>query len=223
MNDQMWLNNPAITDSLLWSIWETLLMVGLSGLATVVLGVPLGMAVVATRKDGIAPNALVNRLLGFIVNLGRSIPFIILLIVLFPLTLIIMGTNLGWQGMVFPLTVAAVPFFARLVESNMVAVDPSKIEGLEMMGATGWSILWMQVREALPSIIQSITVLLITLVGYSAMGGAVGGGGLGGLAYNYGYNRYMIDVLVITIVVIVVIVQMIQMVGDMLSRYVDHR
>lgn len=223
MSDQMWLNNPAISESLAWSIWETLLMVGISGLATVVLGVPLGMAVVATRKDGIAPNMLANRLLGFIVNLGRSIPFIILLIVLFPLTLLIMGTNLGWQGMVFPLTVAAVPFFARLVESNMVAVDPSKIEGLQMMGATGWSILWRQVREAMPSIIQSVTVLLITLVGYSAMGGAVGGGGLGGLAYNYGYNRYMIDVLVITIVVIVVIVQMIQMVGDMLSRYVDHR
>ncbi|MGV9184678.1 methionine ABC transporter permease [Arcanobacterium canis] len=223
MGDQMWLNNPAITESLAWSIWETLLMVGISGLATVVLGVPLGMAVVATRKEGIAPNIVINRLLGFIVNLGRSIPFIILLIVLFPLTLIIMGTNLGWQGMVFPLTVAAVPFFARLVESNMLAVDPSKIEGLQMMGATGWSILWRQVREAMPSIIQSVTVLLITLVGYSAMGGAVGGGGLGGLAYNYGYSRYMIDVLVITIVVIVVIVQIIQMVGDMLSRYVDHR
>lgn len=223
MNED-WFNNPVIQQSVLPATGETILMVGLSAIATVILGLPLGMALVATRDDGVAPNAFWNRILGFIVNVGRSIPFIILLILVLPLTSAIMGTTLGWRGMVFPLTLASVPFFARLVETNMLAVDPNKVEGALMMGASRLRILWgVQVREAMPSIIQSITVLIITLIGYSAMGGAVGGGGLGALAYNYGYQRYMFDVLIVTVVVIVIIVQLVQMMGDMLSRYVDHR
>lgn len=219
-----WFDNPVIQQSVIPATWETLLMVGLSTVFTVLLGLPLGMALVATRRDGVAPNAFWNKVLGFIVNLGRSIPFIILLILLLPLTSKLMGTTLGWRGMVFPLTVASIPFFARLVESNMLAVDPNKIEAAHMMGASRVEILGgVQVREAMPSIVQSVTVLIVTLIGYSAMGGAVGGGGLGALAYNYGYQRYMFDVLVVTIVVIVLIVQLIQMMGDMLSRHVDHR
>lgn len=135
-----------------------------------------------------------------------------------------MQTNIGWRGMVFPLAIGSIPFFARLVETNLLAVDSGKIEAAQMMGATRTRIMGdVILREALPGIIQSITVLIIMIIGFSAMGGTVGGGGLGALAYNYGYQRYFLDVLIITVVVLVVIVQIVQMLGDMLSRYVDHR
>ncbi|AZQ76059.1 MAG: methionine ABC transporter permease [Flaviflexus sp.] len=222
--DGTWFNNQIVQETLWDATVETLLMVGWSTLATVVIGLPLGILLVATAKGGIRPNKIVNAILSLIVNVGRSIPFIILLILLLPVTDWVMQTNIGWRGMVFPLAIGSIPFFARLVETNLLAVDSGKIEAAQMMGATRTRIMGdVILREALPGIIQSITVLIIMIIGFSAMGGTVGGGGLGALAYNYGYQRYFLDVLIITVVVLVVIVQIVQMLGDMLSRYVDHR
>lgn len=222
--DGTWFNNQIVQETLWDATVETLLMVGWSTLATVVIGLPLGILLVATAKGGIRPNKIVNTILSLIVNVGRSIPFIILLILLLPVTDWVMQTNIGWRGMVFPLAIGSIPFFARLVETNLLAVDSGKIEAAQMMGATRTRIMGdVILREALPGIIQSITVLIIMIIGFSAMGGTVGGGGLGALAYNYGYQRYFLDVLIITVVVLVVIVQIVQMLGDMLSRYVDHR
>lgn len=219
-----WFDNPVIKSMLWESTLDTFKMVGAATVVSVLIGLPIGMGIVATAKNGIRPQPFINRILGFIVNVGRSIPFIILLIVLLPVTSAVMGTSLGWKGMFFPLTVASIPFFARLVESNLLAVAPEKLEAAQMMGASRTRVMSdVLVREALPGIIQSITVLIVTLIGYSAMGGAVGGGGLGALAYNYGYQRYYLDILIITVVVIIVIVQVVQWLGDMLSRYVDHR
>lgn len=220
----LWLDQPVIQNSLWDATAETLLMVGWSTLATVLIGLPLGLLLVTTAKTGIRPAPIVNQILSAIVNIGRSIPFIILLILLLPVTDWIMQTNIGWRGMVFPLAVGSIPFFARLVETNLLAVDTGKVEAAQMMGATRTRIMAdVMLREALPGIIQSITVLIIMIIGFSAMGGAVGGGGLGALAYNYGYQRYLLDVLVITVIIITAIVQIVQMLGDMLSRYVDHR
>lgn len=222
--DGTWFNSQIVQETLWDATVETLLMVGWSTLATVVIGLPLGILLVATAKGGIRPNKIVNAILSLIVNVGRSIPFIILLILLLPVTDWVMQTNIGWRGMVFPLAIGSIPFFARLVETNLLAVDSGKIEAAQMMGATRTRIMGdVILREALPGIIQSITVLIIMIIGFSAMGGTVGGGGLGALAYNYGYQRYFLDVLIITVVVLVVIVQIVQMLGDMLSRYVDHR
>lgn len=140
------------------------------------------------------------------------------------MTRLIVGTSLGWQATVVPLVLLSVPYFARLVESNILAVDPGKIEAAQMMGASNRQIRWgVQVREAAPVLVQSITTLAITLIGYSAMAGAVGGGGLGQMAINYGYNRWQDDVMISTVIAIIIIVQLVQMIGDMISRLVDHR
>lgn len=224
VNDPTWGDNPALTKQFFPALIDTLLMVGFATPFTVILGLPLGLLLVQTSKTGLTPNAAINRTVGLIVNVGRSFPFIILSIALIPLTRLIVQTSLGWKAAVVSLVVGSVPFFARLVESNILAVETGKIEAAQMMGASNGVIRWkVQVREALPALIQSITVLAITLVGYSAMAGAVGGGGLGQMAINYGYNRFQYDVMVVTVVTIVVLVQVIQMVGDMLSQLVDHR
>ncbi len=219
-----WGDNPAITQKFWPAVWETLLMVGWSGLFTVLLGLPLGLLLASSSRSGIKPRATLNQVAGVVVNVVRSFPFMILIIALIPFTRIVLGTALGWKATVVPLIVGAVPFFARLVETNIKDVSPGKIEAAQMMGASNTRIEWgVQVREALPSLVQSTTVLLITLVGYSAMAGVVGGGGLGALAINYGYNQWQDDVMILTVVAIVVIVQVIQMAGDMISRLVDHR
>ncbi len=219
-----WFDNPAISRRLWPATLETLYMTGLSSLITVLLGLPLGLLLVATSKRGVLANRTVNSVLGAIVNVGRSIPFIILMIALIPFTRFVMGSAIGWTSAVLPLAVAAIPFFARLVETSVLAVDPGKVEAATMMGATGRQVMFgVQVREALPGIVQGITVLIITIVGYSAIAGVLGGGGLGTLAYNYGYQRYQTDTMISTVVIIVLIVQLVQMMGDMLSRLVDHR
>ena len=218
-----WFSNPVIKNELLNATLETLQMSFISALFTVLIGIPLGLAVVATSKKGLIPNAFINNVLSIIINIGRSIPFIILMIAIIPFTKLIVGTSVGWEAAVLPLTIGAIPFFARLVESAVIGVDQGKVEATQMMGASRLQILGVLVLEALPAIIQSITVLVITLISYSAMAGAIGGGGLGSLAINYGYQRFMTDVMVITVVIIVLIVQIVQMVGDMISRLVDHR
>ena len=159
-----------------------------------------------------------------IVNVGRSFPFLILIIVLLPVTRFVMRSAITWQGATFPLVIGAIPFFARLVETNLLSVENGKVEAALMAGASNRRIRWsILVREALPGIIQSVTVLAITLVGYSAMAGVVGAGGLGKMAIDYGYHRFQTDTMICSVVAIIIIVQLIQMIGDMLSRLVDHR
>lgn len=223
-----WLNNPAITENLLTATLETLLMTFWSGLVAMVLGLPIGLLLVATGPGGLFSRSVIGRTLytglGFIVNVGRSLPFVILMISIIPFTRLLIGTSLGWRAAVVSLSLAAAPFFARLVESNIQSISEGKIEAAKMAGASAGQIMWgVQVREALPALIQSMTVTLISLIGYGAMAGTLGTGGLGALAMNYGYTRFMPDVMVATIVVILVIVMVVQWLGDMLSRLVDHR
>ncbi len=224
VNDPKWLDNPALTKQFVPAIIDTLLMMSFATLFTVLIGLPLGLLLVQTGKNGLTPNRPVYETASAIVNVVRSLPFIIGIVVLIPVTRLIVGTSLGWKATVVPLVLLSVPYFARLVESNILAVDPGKIEAAQMMGASNRQIRWgVQVREAAPVLVQSITTLAITLIGYSAMAGAVGGGGLGQMAINYGYNRWQDDVMISTVVAIIIIVQLVQMIGDMISRLVDHR
>ena len=222
-DDWLWFDDPAIEE--LWpSTLETLSMVGLSSLIAVVFGALLGVVPRATRGDGLLPAPAVNAGLGFIVNIGRSIPFVIIMFLLIPFSRFVTGTGSGWLGATIPLGIAAIPYFARMVESNLDGVEQGKVEAAQMMGASRGKILTgVLVRESMPALIQSTTILVITLVGYSAMAGLIGGGGLGFMAQSYGYNQSVWSVLIIIVVVIVVIVQIVQLIGDMLSRLVDHR
>ena len=222
--DGTWFNNTVIHDFLGTAIFETLAMTFVSGALTIVFGLLLGLALVNTGQRGQRPNPPLYWVLSQIVNIGRSMPFIILIIALISVTRLIVGSSTGWQAVCVPLTIGAIPFYARLVETAINDVDRGKVEAALMMGASDRQIIWgVLVREALPILIQSGTVTIITLLGYSAMAGAVGGGGLGDLAITYGHNSNMVDVVVITVVIIAVIVGIIQLVGDMLSRLVDHR
>lgn len=223
-SDNTWFDNPAIRRKLWPATIETLQMTFVSGALTIVFGLLLGLALVTTGKRGQYANAVVYEVLSQIVNIGRSMPFIILMVALIPITRMLVGTSLGWQAACVPLTIGAIPFYARLVETAINGVDRGKVEAALMMGAANRNIIWgVLVREALPTLINSATVTIIALLGYSAMAGAVGGGGVGDLAVQYGYGRNMFDVMVITVVLIVLIVGIIQVCGDMLSRLVDHR
>ena len=222
--DPTWGDNPAITNEMLPATLETLAMTAVSGIFTVLFGVPIGLLCVATNKGGLFPNAVVNRVTGFIVDLGRSLPFLLLAVFITPLTRLIVGTSIGWQAACIPLIVGATPFFARLVESNIMGVDSGKIEAAQMMGASRTQIMWgVQVREALPSLIQSTTVLIITIIGYGAITGAFVGGGIGTLAINYGHYRYQADTMLVSLIVIGIIVIVIQAIGDWFARRIDHR
>lgn len=222
--DPTWLDNPALTKQFVPAIFETLMMTGLSTIFAVIIGTILGLVLVQTGKGGLTPNKGIYQAASFVVNIVRSLPFIIGIIVLIPVTKLIVGRSTGSMATVVPLVILSAPFFARLVETNLLAVDPGKVEAAQMMGASNRQIRWgVLIREAMPSLIQSITTLAITLIGYSAMAGAVGGGGLGQMAINYGYNRWQTDVMISTVVAIIVIVQIIQLIGDFLSRLVDHR
>ncbi|WP_103061998.1 methionine ABC transporter permease [Actinomyces qiguomingii] len=222
--DNTWFNNPAIQRKLGPATLETFQMLGVSGALTIGLGLLLGLALVTTGKRGQHSNRVVYEALSQIVNLGRSMPFIILMVALIPFTRMLVGTSLGWGAACVPLTVGAIPFYARLVETAINDVDHGKVEAALMMGASNRQITWgVLVREALPTLIQSATVTVITLLGYTAMAGTVGGGGLGDLAIQYGYRQNASDVMVIVVVLIVFVVAVIQVCGDMLSRLVDHR
>ncbi|USR78767.1 methionine ABC transporter permease [Arcanobacterium pinnipediorum] len=222
-----WFNRQVVLDQLLPSIAETLVMVFFSTAITVILGLPLGVILAETRKDGLIPNKLAHKIIGATVNIGRAIPFIILaVIVLYAIRFIsIPGlSTVGWPAFTIALVVSAVPYFARLIESNVLAVEHGKVEAAQMAGASARQIMTgILVREALPAIFQSITILTITIIGYSAMSSIVGGGGLGALAINQGYIRHHFDVVIIAVIAILIIVQIVQWIGDMLSRSVDHR
>ncbi len=222
--DDTWFNNPVIQKELWNATSETLLMTAWATLLAGFFGLVLGVILTATRQDGILPNRPTNMILGFIVNVGRAIPFIILMVLLINITRMLVGQATGWQGAMVPLAISAIPYFARMVESNLTNVERGKIEAAQMMGASRSRILaGVIVREAVPTLIQSLTILCITIIGYTAMAGAVGGGGLGALAINQGYYNTKMDVLLIIVVEIIVLVSIVQFVGDMLSRLVDHR
>lgn len=199
---------------------ETLYMTLVSGVISVLCGLPLGVILLTTRPGGILQHGLFNRGLGFIVNVVRAIPFIILLVAIIPLTRLIVGTAIGTNAAIVPLSIGAIPFVARMVENALLEVNPGLIETGQALGATSLQIIKkVLIPEALPSIINGITVTLIALVGYSAMAGAVGGGGLGSVAINYGYQRFDPVVMFATVVILVVLVYLIQFLGDRFSRW----
>lgn len=203
---------------------ETLYMVGLSLLLSELIGLPLGIALVITGPGHLWPRPAVNQTLGAAINIGRSVPFIILLVAIIPFTRLLVGTSIGTTAAMVPLTVAAIPFVARLAESSLKEVDPGVVEAAQAMGASPWQIIWrVLLPEALPSLILGATITAVSLIGYSAMAGAVGGGGLGDLAVRYGYQRFRADIMLATVVVLVVLVQVMQLAGDWVARRLDHR
>jgi D-methionine transport system permease protein len=203
---------------------DTLLMLGGSLALTILLGIPLGVLLYLSGKGRLAANPVVNALLSFVVNVLRSVPFIILLIVMLPVTVLLVGTSLGVAGAIPPLVVGAAPFYARLVETALREVDKGVVEATQAMGATTWQIVTRALLpEAMPGIVAGATVTAIALVSYTAMAGVVGAGGLGDLAVRFGYQRFQTDVMVVTVVLLLVLVQILQMLGDLLVARVSHR
>lgn len=216
--------NSATVNMIVTGIGETLLMVFLSTAFGYLFGLPLGICLYLSDEDGIKPNAVLYRILDVLVNIGRSIPFIILLILIIPFTKLLVGKSYGTLATIVPLTVAAIPFIGRMVESSLKEVDKGVIEAAQSMGATTMQIVSrVLLKEARPSLINGITICLGTIVGYSAMAGTVGGGGLGDIAIRYGYYRYQSDIMIITVIIIVLLVQIIQYTGNKLSRSLDKR
>ena len=209
---------------LLQGIWETIFMTFASSFLAYVIGIPLGIILVVTDADGIKPIPVLQKVLGLIINLLRSVPFIILLIMMIPVTRAIMGTTLGAKAIIPPLVAAAAPYIARMVESSFKEVDPGVIEAAQSMGATTWQIIWkVLLPEAKPSLLVGAAISITTVLGYSAMSGFVGGGGLGKIAINYGYYRYETEMMLVTVVILVVIVQIIQETWMKLSKISDKR
>jgi len=197
---------------------QTLEMVIIATLIAVLGGLPLGVLLFVTRKQGVLEGVRVHRVVGFVVNAIRSIPFIILMVAITPFTRFIVGTSIGTVAAIVPLSVAAIPFLARLVESALKEIPFGVIEASQAMGASAKQIVMkVLIPEAMPGIIRAMTLTLITLVGYSAMAGAVGGGGLGDLGIRYGYQRFELGVMIATVVVLIVMVQLLQMLGDWLA------
>ena len=203
---------------------ETAYMVSVSMGLAVLLGIPVGVLLLLTAPDGLTPRRVLNGVLGAFVNVGRSVPFIVLLVLVAPVTRLVTGTTIGSTATIVPLTIAAVPFFARLVEAALREVQPGKVEAARAMGAsTGQVVRAVLLPEARPGLIAAATVTLIALISYSAMAGAIGGGGLGDFAIRYGYQRFDTAVTVACVVVLLVMVQLLQSAGDRLARRLAHR
>lgn len=216
--------SAALLDLLLRSLGETIIMTAASGLISLAVGLPLGLLLVATDKGGIRESLAVNRVAGAIVNGFRSVPFIILLVALIPLTRLIVGTSIGTAAAIVPLSIAAIPCYARIAEVSLRDVPPGLVEAARAMGADRWTIVReVLVPEAMPGLVSGFTVTLVTLIGASAMAGAVGAGGLGDLAIRYGYQRFETTVMVVVVAVLIVLVCGLQWVGDMAVRRLDHR
>lgn len=200
-----------------WASWDTLVMVGMSLLFSVLIGLPIGVLLFLFGKRQLLEQPAAYAILSFVVNVLRSVPFIILLIVMIPFTVMLIGTSLGVAGAIPPLVAGGAPFFARLVETSLREVDRGIIEATQAMGASTRQIITRALLpEARPGIIAAVTVIAITLVSYTAMAGVVGGGGLGDLAIRYGYQRFQTDVMIVTVVLLLVLVQILQSVGDRL-------
>ncbi|HNX29022.1 MAG TPA: methionine ABC transporter permease [Syntrophomonadaceae bacterium] len=212
-------DNAWIPEKILFATWETIYMVAISTFLSYVLGLVLGVILVITSENHIAENKSVNLVLGAVVNATRSIPFIIFLILVIPLTRLIVGTSIGTIASIVPLTLAAIPFVARLTETSLKEIEWGLIEAALSMGANTWQIISkVLLPEAKPSLILGVAITTINLIGYSAMAGIVGGGGLGTLAYYYGYQRYEDSIMFITVIVLIIMVQAFQMIGDSLAN-----
>lgn len=220
-----WFQNPAIQKAMWPALVETLQMVGISGVVTLLLGLPLGVLLFTTRRGSMSANRVVYFTFSTVlVNVVRSLPYAVLMVALMKVTERIVGTSIGPVAASVSLSIAAIPFFARLVETSLREVHSGKLDAAHAMGSTKLqSIVKVLLPEALPSLIASYTTSIVTLVGYSAMAGLIGGGGLGRLAYNYGHQRNQPDVMVMTVVLLIVLVQAIQWVGDRISKRIDHR
>lgn len=208
-----------LLDLIIPSINETLYMVFISTVFTVILGLPLGILLVITREDSVLPNSNIYNSLSILINITRSIPFVILMIFIIPFTRLVVGSSIGTNAAIVPLVVAAIPFFARLVEGSILEVNPGVIEAGVSMGASPLEIvLKILIPEAMPSLVLNVTVTIINIIGYSAMAGAVGGGGLGYLAIGYGYHRFQTDVMFATVIILIILVQLIQISGNKISN-----
>jgi D-methionine transport system permease protein len=216
-----------------WSTWlpslwsaslDTLFMVGVSTVFTIVLGLPLGVLLVITDREGLTPAPAFNQIAGAVVNAARSLPFIILLVVVIPFTRLLVGTSIGATAAIVPLALAAIPFFARVAETALREVDRGLVEAALSMGCNPWQIITkVLIPESLPSIVLGVTITIISLIGYSAMAGAIGGGGLGDLAIRFGYQRFETDVMIATVVLLIILVQGIQILGNSVARRVSKR
>ena len=216
--------DSATVNMLIEGIGETLYMVFLSSALSYLIGIPLGIILVVTDKDGIRPLPIVQGLLGLAINLLRAVPFIILLIMVIPITKALVGTLVGAKAIVPPLVIAAAPYIARMVESSFKEVDAGVIEAAKSMGASTFQIVWkVLLPEAKPSLLVGAAISITTILGYSAMAGFVGGGGLGAIAINHGYYRYEVGLMLVTAAILVIIVQIIQEVMMRLSKATDRR
>ncbi len=216
--------SPEMIDLLIVGVWETLYMVFASTIIAYVLGIPLGVTLYVTDANGICPNRAVNVVVGVAVNILRSIPFLILLVMILPMTRLIVGTTIGSTATIVPLVVAAAPYVARMVESSLKEIDPGVVEAARAMGLSVWQMIAkVFLPEAKPSLLVGAVISLATVLGYSAMAGFVGGGGLGAIAVNYGYYRYQFDAMLATVILLVIIVQIIQEGGLALVRKADKR
>lgn len=216
--------SPIMINLILQAVWQTIYMVVISTAVATALGVPLGMLLFVTRKQGVWPKPLFNKIISALVNAVRSIPFIILLVAIVPFTRLIVGTSIGTNAAIVPLVVGAIPFIGRIVENALDEVPYGLIESALSMGATPWQIMWKFLfPESLPAIINGLTVTLVAIVSYSAMAGAVGGGGLGDVAISYGYQRFDVTVMLTTVIILIALVQILQSLGDYCARLVNKR
>ncbi|MFH7805788.1 ABC transporter permease [Acinetobacter haemolyticus] len=213
-----------LIDLLLSGTIDTLLMVGVSALVAFFIGLPIAVILVSTAEHGIYPSKSVNHALGWVVNITRSVPFLILMVALIPLTRWIVGTSYGVWAAVVPLTLAATPFFARIAEVSLREVDQGLIEAAQAIGCNRKQIIWhVLLPEALPGIVAGFTVTLVTMINSSAIAGAIGAGGLGDIAYRYGYQRFDMQIMLAVIVVLVILVMLVQATGDSISSQLDKR
>ncbi len=212
---------------LIWTLvplelWNTLYMVTVSTLIALLFGLPLGVILTITDRGHLKENLWLHQILGSIVNIGRSFPFAILMVALIPLTRWIVGTSLGTTASIVPLSIAAIPFMARLVEASLKEVDKGIIEAAIVMGSTPWQIISkVLIPESLPSLILAVTTTIINLIGYSAMAGTMGGGGLGKIAIQYGYQRFNVFLMVVTVIILIILVQVIQSLGHAWTRHLN--
>lgn len=198
-------------------------MVGISGFFAIIIGLPIGVLLVVTREGHLLQNKALNLVLGKVINVFRSIPFIILLAFIMPLTRAIVGTTIGLKGAIVPLVIGTAPFVARQVESALLGVDPGVIEAAKAMGSSPFEIIYrVLLREGLGGIIYGLTITTVSLIGFSAIAGNVGGGGLGDFAIRYGYQYYKGDIMVVTVIIIIILVSIVQSIGEALQRKVSH-
>jgi D-methionine transport system permease protein len=216
--------SPDLLWLIAWSTLDTLIMVGLSGLFGTLIGLPLGIFLATSRAGELFPSPAANRILGFIVNATRSTPFIILVVAIIPLTRLLAGTSIGTRAAIVPLTIAAIPFIARVIEGAIREVDQGLVEAARAFGASPLQIVRkVLLPEAMPAVTLALTLTAVSLLGYSAMVGAVGGGGLGDLGIRYGYQRFMPEVMAVVVVVLIVLVQGVQTLGEAVARRLDKR